>query len=52
MELPRDIKSEKENYIVTGQIPQAQFIEGMFKEGGIPAIMSTDDEFTKADSSL
>jgi hypothetical protein len=52
MELPKEIKNEKENYIITGQIPQKEFIKGMFKEGGINAIMNTDDEFTKADSSL
>jgi hypothetical protein len=46
------MEENKQNYIITGQNTTEAMVAGMFKEGGIPAIMSTDDKDTKADCSL
>lgn len=46
------MQEDKKNYIITGQNTTENMVKGMFKEGGIPAIMTTDDKDTKDNEAI
>ena len=41
------IPISNKGYINTGKMPQPDFVVGMFKEGGIPDLLTSNDKNTK-----